>query len=231
MSTLQEQTAAFAQQYAQRPIPAKGPIDTSPIDTTPDTDQLDALWQTVIPETRARGNDFHLPVSVAYAHRLCDAYPQADRELVLVATLLHDTGWAHVDEDRIISEGFRGDWRQADIRYEHEVQGCLVARRVLPDLGYSDEFVERVCAIIDGHDTRQEAHSLEDALMRDADRSWRFDRVGIALASGWFGQTPDYYTDRLENEIIPELITEAAIAMAHADLDRSRDLMKTAVLR
>ena len=49
--------------------------------------------------------------------------------------------------------------------------------------------------------------------MRDADRSWRFDRVGIALASGWFGQTPDYYTDRLEHEIIPELITEAAIAM------------------
>lgn len=231
MSTLQEQTAAFAQQYAQRPIPAKGPIDTSPIDTTPDTDQLDALWQTVIPETRARGNDFHLPVSVAYAHRLCDAYPQADRELVLVATLLHDTGWAHVDEDRIISEGFRGDWRQADIRYEHEVQGCQVARRVLPDLGYSDAFIEQVCAIIDGHDTRQQAHSLEDALMRDADRSWRFDRVGIALASGWFGQTPDYYTDRLEYEIIPELITEAAIAMAHADLKRSRDLMKTAVLR
>lgn len=231
MSTLQQQTAAFAQQYAQRPIPAQGPIDTSPIDSTPDTDEFDALWRKVIPESRARGNDFHLPLSVAYAHRLCEAYPQADRQLVLIATLLHDTGWAHVDEDRIISEGFRGDWRQADIRYEHEVQGCLVARRVLPDLGYSDEFVERVCAIIDGHDTRQEAHSLEDALMRDADRSWRFDRVGIALASGWFGQTPDYYTDRLEYEIIPELITEAAIAMAHADLDRSRDLMKTAVLR
>jgi len=65
----------------------------------------------------------------------------------------------------------------------------------------------------------------------DADRAWRFDRVGIALASGWFGQTPDYYTDRLEHEIIPELITEAAIAMAHADLKRSRDLLKTAVLR
>lgn len=67
--------------------------------------------------------------------------------------------------------------------------------------------------------------------MRDADRAWRFDRVGIAPASGWFAQTPDYYTDRLEHEIIPELITEAAIAMARADLQRSRDLLKTAVLR
>src|SRR5699024_2191515 len=231
MSTLQEQTAAFAEQFANRPIPATGPIDTSPIDATPDTDEYDAIWQRVVTETRARGNDFHLPISVAYAQRLCDAYPTADRELVLIATLLHDTGWSHVDENRIISEGIRGDWRKADIRYEHEVQGCKVARRVLPDLDYSPEFVEKVCAIIDGHDTREEAHSLEDALMRDADRSWRFDRAGIALASGWFDQTPDYYTDRLEYEIIPELITEAAIAMAHADLQRSRDLLKTAVLR
>lgn len=231
MSTLQQQTAAFAQQYAQRPIPSDQPIDTRPIDTTPDTEQFDALWQQIVPETRARGNDFHLPISVAYARRLCDAYPQADRELVLIATLLHDTGWAHVDEDRIISEGFRGNWRTADIRFEHEQQGCLVARRVLPDLGYCQEFIEEVCAIIDGHDTRTEAHSLEDALMRDADRAWRFDRAGIALASGWFDQTPSYYIDRLEHEIIPELITEAAIAMAHADLQRSRDLLKTAVIR
>src|SRR5690625_5717030 len=113
-----------------------------------------------------------------------------------------------------------GDWRKSDIRFEHELQGCEVAKRVLPGLGYSEEFIDKVTAIIEGHDTRQEAHSIEDALMRDADRSWRFDRVGIALASGWFGQTPDYYTDRLEEEIVPELITEAAIAMAHADLDR-----------
>ena len=67
--------------------------------------------------------------------------------------------------------------------------------------------------------------------MRDADRVWRFDRVGIALASRWFSQTPDYYTDRLEQQIIPELITEAAIEMAQADLKRSRDLLKMAVLR
>ena len=41
------------------------------------------------------------------AERLCRAYPDADAELVRVATLLHDTGWAHVDESRILSEGYR----------------------------------------------------------------------------------------------------------------------------
>lgn len=215
-----------------RPLPATGEVNTGPIALDIHEDgELDRLWAAVVPETRARGNDIHLPISLSFARRLCDAYPEADRTLVLVATLLHDTGWAHVDKDKIISDGFRGDWRKADIRYEHEREGCLVARRVLPPLGFAEEFIEAVCLIIDGHDTRQVAYSLEDALMRDADRLWRFDHAGIALASGWFDQDPARYTDRLETEIIPELITQAAVDMATADLARSRKLLRTEVLR
>ena len=226
---------AFAAAHPVRPIPAEGPVDTRSICDTPSTagpgGRLDPLWKAVVPYTRTRGNDIHLPISVAYAERLCDAYPSADRELVLVATLLHDTGWARVDESRILSEGFTGDWRKAQIRYEHEHQGCLVAQEVLPGLGYADEFVERVTAIIDGHDTRHVAYSLEDALVRDADRAWRFDRAGIALASSWFGMDPATYADRLAAEIVPELITAAAVEMATADLARSNALLKTGVLR
>lgn len=217
---------------AARPLPPAGPVDTSPITLTPPAgDDLDPIWKRVVDETRARGNDVHLPISLAYAERLCDAHPEADRHLVRVAIQLHDTGWARVDTERIISEGFRGDWRKARIRFEHEEQGCEIAREVLPLEGYPDEFVEEVCAIIDGHDTRHVAHSLEDALVRDADRLWRFDHAGIALAAGWFSLDPARYTDRLESEIIPELITSAAIEMATADLERSRALLKTEVIR
>jgi hypothetical protein len=226
------QAEAFAAEYSVRPVPAAGPVDTTAICSTPAAlEELDGLWKAVVQETRTRGNDIHLPISLAYAERLCRAYPDADAELVRVTTLLHDTGWAHVDESRIISEGFAGDWRKAAIRYEHELQGCHVARRVLPGLGYSPDFVERACEIIDGHDTRLVARSLEDALMRDADRLWRFDRAGIALASSWFAMDPATYTDRLATEIVPELITQAAVEMATADLDRSNALLKTAVIR
>ncbi|MFC7766313.1 HD domain-containing protein [Leucobacter soli] len=185
----------------------------------------------MIPETRARSNDVHLPISLAFGERLVAAHPEADAVLVRVSILLHDTGWGRVDETRIISEGFGGDWRKADIRFQHEQQGCAIAREVLPPLGYDPAFVDAVCAIIDGHDTRAEARSLEDALVRDADRLWRFDHAGIALASGWFGLDPATYSDRLRAEIVPELLTEAAIAMANADLDRSQALLKTSVLR
>ncbi|TJY67303.1 HD domain-containing protein [Arthrobacter sp. CAU 1506] len=223
---------AFAAAHPVRPLPATGTVDTTPISTTPAAvGELDAIWQAVVRETRSRNNDIHLPISLAFAERLCRAYPEADAQLVRVAVLLHDTGWAHVDEGRILSEGFTGDWRKAAIRFEHEAEGCKVARRVLPGLGYAAEFVDRVCEIIDGHDTRHVAYSLEDALVRDADRLWRFDHAGIALASTWFGMTPDVYTDRLGVEIIPELITEAALAMGTADLERSRALLKTGVIR
>jgi len=223
---------AFVADYPSRPIPAPGPVDTTPIATTPAAlDELDAIWRAVVHETRTRGNDIHLPISLAFAERLCRAYPDADAQLVRVATLLHDTGWAHVDENRIISEGFSGDWRRAAIRFEHEKQGCEVARRVLPGLGYTGRFTDRVCDIIDGHDTRPMAQSLEDALVRDADRLWRFDHAGIALASSWFGMDPATYTDRLATEIVPELITQAALDMATKDLTRSTALLKTGVIR
>ena len=217
---------------AERPVPATGPVATGPISLTPAAgDDLDPIWRAVVPETRTRGNDVHLPLSLAYAERLCAAYPRAESLLVRVSILLHDTGWARVDEERIRSEGFAGDWRRAAIRYEHEKQSCAIAREVLPPLGYTAAFVDDVCAIVDGHDTRPVAHSLEDALVRDADRLWRFDHAGIALASGWFGMDPATYCDRLAAEIVPELITAAALAIGTAELDRSTALLKTAVIR
>lgn len=215
-------------------LPVTSPIapDTSPIGMTPPRgDELHPIWKSVVPETRARGNDIHLPLSLAYAERLCDCFPEADALLVRVSILLHDTGWGRVDESRIISEGFSGDWRKAEIRFEHERQGCLIADEILPGLGYEDDFIAEVKKIIDGHDTRQEAYSLEDAMVRDADRLWRFTATGIALASGWFGLAPAPYADRLAEEIVPELKTQPAIDMATAELARSNALLLTDVLR
>lgn len=215
-------------------LPATSPIapDLSPIAGTPPRgDDLDPIWVKVIPEMRSRSNDVHIPLSLAFAERLCDCFPEANSLLVRVAVLLHDTGWGRVDESKIISEGFRGDWRKADIRFEHERQSCLIADEVLPGLGYEPDFVEAVKAIVDGHDTRQEAYSLEDAMMRDADRLWRFTTAGIGLASGWFDMAPAPYTDRLASEIIPELKTQPAIELATAELERSKAMLKTAVLR
>jgi RNAse (barnase) inhibitor barstar len=191
---------------------------------------LDALWKAVEEPLRARGNDIHTPLSFAFAEFLLDDHPEADALVVRTAILLHDTGWSRCDESKIFSEGFTGDWRKSDIRRLHELEGCNIAREVLPGLGYDDVFIKKVTDIIDGHDTRMESYSIEDSLVRDADRLWRFTPAGIALASGWFSKTPSQYRIQLEETTFPELITESGRALAGAELARSIALLKLDVI-
>lgn len=223
-------SVAFRQSFPSLPIPPTGTVNTETIYMTPATG-FDELWQAIIPEMKSRANDVHLPIAAAYAQRLCQAYPEADAELVAVATILHDTGWAHVDKDRIVSEGFRsGDWKSATIRFEHEVQGMIVAQRVLSELGYEQEFIDNVIEIIDGHDTRPVAYSLEDAIVRDADKLWRFDQAGMALTLEWFGWTAAYYFSEQVPGIVNELNTEAAVKIAQADITRNTQLLRTEII-
>jgi HD superfamily phosphodiesterase len=195
-----------------------------------DWNNLDALWRAVEEPLRSRGNDIHTPISFAFAEFLLDAHPEADPLVVRTAILLHDTGWSRCDESKIFTEGFQGDWRKSDIRILHEIEGCNIAREVLPGLGYDDATIKKVTDIIDGHDTRMESYSIEDSLVRDADRLWRFTPAGIALASGWFKKTPSQYRLQLENTTYPELITETARALASAELARSIHLLKLDVI-
>ncbi|MDE2409976.1 MAG: HD domain-containing protein [Actinomycetales bacterium] len=191
---------------------------------------LDALWRAVEEPLRSRGNDIHTPLSFTFAEFLLDAHPEADPLIVRTAILLHDTGWSRCDESKIFTEGFQGDWRKSDIRILHEIEGCNIAREVLPGLGYDEATIKKVTDIIDGHDTRMESYSIEDSLVRDADRLWRFTPAGIALASGWFKKTPSQYRRQLEETTFPELITEAARALATAELARSVELLKLDVI-
>ncbi|MFJ4428814.1 HD domain-containing protein [Streptomyces bobili] len=183
--------------------------------------RLNAVWAAAAHYLRVRKNDIHTPLSYEFAEELCLSHPQADGLVVRLAILLHDVGWYGIDEERILAEGFGPNWKQSDVRYLHEQQGCTVARHILGDIGYASEVIERVCAIIDGHDTRPEAHSLEDALVRDADRMWRFTPAGIAIASDWFRLTPTEYVCQLKARTFHELNTETGRAMALRELEVS----------
>ena len=84
--------------------------------------------------------------------------------------------------------------------------------------------------IIDGHDTRKHALSLEDALMKDADKLWRFSRHGVATIGGWFGsrQRTRWRCWRILSAVDADRYgqgaAEALIARATAGLDD--DLMQ-----
>lgn len=166
-----------------------------------DLTRYDPVWRRAEPYMRARKNDVHIPLSFAWAVKLVEAHPEADPDVCLLAILLHDIGWYAIDMERIVAEGFRSENPlQSDVRYLHEAEGVRLAVPVLKDCGWAEEVIAQVCEIIDGHDTRPHPHHLNDRVVRDADKLWRFEVTGISVASDWFGMTPGDYARKLAGE-------------------------------
>ena len=192
------------------------------LDKSTDIARYDPVWPAAEPYMRARKNDVHIPLSFAWAQRLLDEHSEADRDVCSLAILLHDIGWYSIDMEDIIEKGFRGpNMLQSDVRYLHEEEGVRLATEVLTETGWSDEVIAQVCEIIDGHDTRPEPRHLNDRIVRDADKLWRFEVTGIAVASDWFKTTPHGYADRLELQK-DTLETEAGRRMASETLAQTR---------
>jgi putative nucleotidyltransferase with HDIG domain len=192
--------------------------------------EYENVWRASLPYMRSRKNDVHIPLSFRAAEQLLEDHPQANRDVVLLGILLHDLGWAVVDQHEMFEQGFGPNMMESDVRIQHEKEGARIATEILRQLEYDPEIIEHVVKIIDGHDTRKTALSLEDQLVKDADKLWRFTVTGIAIACEWFKMTPAQYANRLEREIEGQLFTPTAVKMAQASLQDARDVLKLPVL-
>ncbi len=170
------------------------------LDTTARLSRYDPVWRASERYMRARKNDIHIPLSFAFAQQLLELNPDADADIVSLAILLHDIGWWSIDINDIIEKGFGPNMMQSDVRFLHEQEGVRLSREVLSETGWSEAVITAVGEIIDGHDTRPFPRSLNDRLMRDADKLWRFTVTGVAVASDWFKLTPHQYVERLDEQ-------------------------------
>ena len=183
--------------------------------------RYDAVWRRAEPYMRARKNDVHVPLSFGWAQRLLDHHPDADRDIVSLAILLHDIGWYSIDMADIIEKGFGPNMMQSDVRFLHETEGVRLCRPVLQETGWPEDTIQAVCEIIDGHDTRPTPRHLNDRLVRDADKLWRFSVTGVSVACDWFKMTPHQYADRLVDQTAV-LETDIGRQWAAAELQATR---------
>lgn len=126
-----------------------------------------------------RYNDVHVPLSYIFAGKLLEYYPDADEDIVLPAIILHDVGWKMIPEDEQ-KKGF-GPNPDKDEQRVHELEGVKIAEEILISMEYDKEKILKILQIIDGHDTRKEAISLNDKIVKDADKLWRFSPVTIEI--------------------------------------------------
>ena len=174
-----------------------------------------AVWLCAKPWLNVRSNDEHTLISYRLAQALLRRHSDANDRVLLPAVLLHDVGWKMFPEEKL-AHAVGPNAKYPELQREHEIEGARIARDILDALTIPAIDTERVIEIIDGHDTRKHALSLEDALMKDADKLWRFTGHGIATIGGWYGMSAQETLAMLEDFVLPSVLTDTAKAAAEA---------------
>jgi len=181
----------------------------------------DDIYRKAEPYLDTRQNDIHISLSCDFARRLLAIYPKADEEIVLAAIILHDVGWKMVPEEKQLN-AFGPKAKDKKTQRMHETEGVKIAEKILTYLNYDQKKSLEILSIIDGHDTRQEALSLNDQLVKDADKLWRFTPAGVDIDHARFCIPRYSYMKWLDTVIDDWLFTPEAIKMAHAALAEAK---------
>ena len=178
------------------------------------------IWQRAAPHLKTRRNDNHSLFAYGIACALLHSYPEANPKVVLPAILLHDTGWSKIPEDQVLEAIAPGTARK-DLVLLHEKEGARLAQQILTELEYPVALIEEIVEIIDGHDSRLEALSLNDAIVNDADKIWRVTPAGLDLIMDWFGLNRPEALRLSTSRVHGYLFTNygAAMAMAMTSLE------------
>jgi HD superfamily phosphodiesterase len=182
---------------------------------------LDEIYRLSEPYWQTRKNEIHVPLVFRYAQQLLEHYPEADPAVVLPAALMHDNGWFMVPAERL-AKAFGPKASDLDANRLHEVEGVRIAGEILGTLGYDAAKIDEILAIIDGHDSRATALSLNDKLVKDADKMWRFDPIGFEIDHSRFGISWQEHAGFLETHMELWLFTPEARALARKNLARVR---------
>lgn len=175
----------------------------------------DAIWAAALPYLQVRNNDRHSLYAYGIARALLAQIPDADPAIVLPTILLHDIGWSSVPDEYMLEAIAPGGGR-ADLVRQHEVEGARIAGEILANLQYAPDVIARIVSIIDGHDSRREAMSPEDAIVKDADKIWRLTPDGLDVVCGWFDLTMDEALRLCCSRVHSRLFTEHGRAMSFA---------------
>ncbi len=172
------------------------------------------------PYLDTRQNDIHTALSTQFAYRLLDL-EGGEEDVVIPAILLHDVGWKRVPEDLQL-KAFGPNASLPEWNRVHEVEGARIAGGILVKIGYDAEKIREITHIIDGHDSRTEPLSLNDAIVKDADKLWRYTREAVALNMERFQLSYTEGIERLVRNIEPWFLTASAKNMARAEIEKRR---------
>ena len=178
------------------------------------------IFKNARPYLRTRKNLIHTRIALRYAFKLLES-EQGDEDIVIPAILLHDVGWNTIPE-KLQLTAFGPNLSNLRLTKAHESEGARIAETILTQQGYSSEKIKKIRQIIRGHDTRKKAISIDDRIVKDADKLWRYSRKGVAIDLERFNMQPSSYLDYLEKVIAQWFLTKTAREIAQKEIKKRK---------
>lgn len=172
-----------------------------------------------------RHNDVHTEISTLLAFELLER-EGGDEDIVIPAIILHDTGWKRVPAEFHL-KAFGPNAANPELNRQHEIEGVKIAEEILQQSRYDSLKTKEILEIIDGHDSRAKPLSLNDMIVKDADKLWRYSRSGFYIDIDRFGESHGEGLDRLRSNLSEWFFTVTAGKLAAEKLS-SREKEKTA---
>jgi len=135
-----------------------------------------------LPYQDKRDDKGHAKIVTNFSIKLCKL-EKVDEDIVVPAAILHDIGWSSLSkENRFLPFSPKNTpKKEYVVRIKHQKEGVKLARKILAKAKYPPKFIKPILEIISQHDTRQNFISKEEGVMRDADKLWRYTKLGIKV--------------------------------------------------
>jgi DNA-binding transcriptional LysR family regulator/HD superfamily phosphohydrolase YqeK len=176
------------------------------------------IHQLAKPYLSTRHNDVHTAISMRFARELLRR-EGGQQSIVMPAIILHDVGWKTVPENLQL-KAFGPNATSPEINRTHEKEGVRIAGEILTQVHYDKEKISEILEIINGHDSRKKAISLNDQIVKDADKLWRYTRNGFHIDIERFGESYAQGLKRLRNLWPDCFFTHTARKMAETELQK-----------
>ncbi len=176
------------------------------------------LFDLARPYLSVRSNQEHTERSFSFAKELLK-HLGGRKEIVFPAIILHDVGWSAVPEELHL-QAFGPKQSDLSINRIHEVEGAKIAGKLLQEVTLSNEEREEICRIIENHDSGQEPLTLEEKIVKDADKLFRFSPRGFSIDAQRFGLNPRDYWHKLNQFKEDWFFTELGKTFASRELGK-----------
>lgn len=169
-----------------------------------------------MPYLNTRKNDIHTKISLDIACKLLEL-EDGDQDIVIPAIILHDVGWKMVTKSLQL-KAYGPVIESPELNRVHEVEGAKIAKDILEKIHYDENKIEEIISIIDGHDSREEPLSLNDKIVKDADKLWRYSRQCTRIDAERFKLSYRQELNQLGSNLDRWFFTDSAKQIAKEEL-------------